>query len=363
MDEGERKPETIRTRPAKSGRVSYGTPVTLYDSSKRRIRLIPFFVPHTDHRELAVKIATYLKAESPLDWTFIENKSISLGEDSARKLLRALETHLKVAETGEDGSYLVIRVSEGTAQLKGHDPHKVAQALTNVLSQPEIVEHLDKTELSVQLLEALRGAVRISEMRTAVATLRQNLESGECAEPIYQAWCEKHSWAFGNAYVLKDDVRSISIGDELDLLLPTVFAGYRDLVELKRPDMQVLFYDDAHRNYYFSADVSKAIGQCHRYLDVLHEVAANGLRDHPEIVAYHPRAIIVIGRSSDWDQEKLKALHGLNGRLSGIMVMTYDQLLAQGERLIEVVGPRVTAEESAPSLPEEWADFDEDIPF
>jgi hypothetical protein len=163
--------------------------------------------------------------------------------------------------------------------------------------------------------------------------------------------------------VLRDDVREISTGDALDLMLPSVIAGYRDIVELKRPDMHVLFYDEAHKNFYFSADVSKAVGQCHRYLDVLHEVAAKGLRDHPEIVAYHPRAIVVIGRSSGWKEDRLRALHGLNRRLSGITVMTYDHLLAQGERLVEMLGPRTDS-------PSEWREsvadvspFDEDIPF
>ncbi|MGH8148207.1 MAG: Shedu anti-phage system protein SduA domain-containing protein, partial [Rhodanobacteraceae bacterium] len=113
----------------------------------------------------------------------------------------------------------------------------------------------------------------------------------------------------------------------------------RDLVELKRPDMDVLHFDANHRDYYWSSAVSKAIGQCHRYLDVLHEVAASGLRDHPEIVAYHPRVVIVIGRSNDWPEPQMRGLHGLNHRLSGVTVMTYDQLLAQGERLIQAVQP------------------------
>jgi hypothetical protein len=127
--------------------------------------------------------------------------------------------------------------------------------------------------------------------------------------------------------------------------------------------MQVLYFDEPHRNFYFSAEVSKAIGQCHRYLDVLHDVAAKGLRDHPEIVAYHPRAIIVIGRSCQWNEERLRALHGLNRRLSGLTVMTYDHLLAQGERLVEMLGPRA---EEPPELDVSAADFspfDEDIPF
>jgi Domain of unknown function (DUF4263) len=254
-------------------------------------------------------------------------------------------------------------VAEGTAQLGTHDPSKVAITLTKVLGQPDIVQHLQNTELSSEFLAAFRGAIRLSEMRAAVAALREHLNSGEVDESVYQAWCEKHSWAFGNAYVLKDDVRDISIGDHLDLLLPTVIAGYRDLVELKRPNMIVLRYDDAHRNYYFSSDVSRAIGQCHRYLDVLHEVAANGLRDHPEVVAYHPRAIIVIGRSNDWDQSKFKALHGLNRRLSSVMVMTYDQLLAQGERLVEILAPKEGSPLRMPQPRQSWSDLDDDVPL
>jgi len=160
---------------------------------------------------------------------------------------------------------------------------------------------------------------------------------------------------------MRDEVREISPGDHLDVLLPTVISGYRDIVELKRPDMEVLHYDSRHRNFYFSAEVSKAIGQCHRYLDVLHEVAATGLRDHPEIVAYHPRGIIVIGRSSDWKAEQLKSLHGLNRRLSGVTVMTYDQLLAQGERLLEMLSLKAVQE------PEELSELqdltEDDIPF
>ena len=217
-------------------------------------------------------------------------------------------------------------------------------------------------DLSDELVAAFKGAIRLKEMRQAVASLRQHLDSGDASESTYQAWCEQHSWAFGNAYVMRDEVRNISASDRLDLLLPTVISGYRDIAELKRPNMPVLVYDEDHRNFYFSAEVSKAIGQSHRYLDVLQEVAAKGLRDHPEVVAYHPRATIVIGRSNDWSSEKLKALHGLNRRLSGVTVMTYDQLMAQGERLVEMLGASVSDDE-----PDELDDLpmldEDDMPF
>ena len=108
--------------------------------------------------------------------------------------------------------------------------------------------------------------------------------------------------------------------------------------------MVVLRHDEDHHNHYFSADVAKATGQCHRYLDISHDAAAKGLRDHPEIVAYHPRAIIVIGRSKGWPTDTLRALHGLNCRLAGPTVMTYDQLLAQGERLVEMLSHQSNTE-------------------
>jgi hypothetical protein len=92
-------------------------------------------------------------------------------------------------------------------------------------------------------------------------------------------------------------------------------------------------------------------------------LAAKGLRDHPEIVAYHPRATIVIGRSYGWPEPQLRALHGLNRRLNGVTVITYDQLLAQGERLIEMLSAVPDVDQSE----EEFDDLptlgDDEIPF
>ncbi len=347
----------INRKEAASGRVSYGDAVVLHESRKTRVSLVPYFIPHSDHTELSIKLQSYTKAPPPNDWMFVEEKSLNLNGAASQKLLKALRDHLAVAEQDDDGAYLLLRVSEGTADIGEHDPQMVAKALAKVLSREDIVQHLSGADLSDELVSSLRSAIRLREMQSAVTDLREKLQRGETDEQLYQDWCQTHSWAFGSAYVVNDEVRNITASDNLDLLLPSVIAGYRDLVELKRPDMDVLRYDRPHRNYYWSADVSRAIGQCHRYLDVLHEVAANGLRDHPEIVAYHPRAIIVIGRSNEWHSERLRALHGLNHRLTSVTVMTYDQLLAQGERLLSIVAP---SGDASISEPPEW---DDDIPF
>jgi hypothetical protein len=154
--------QSISRRRAKSGRVSFGDPVILDESSRRRVVLVPFFIPHHDHTELASKIVTYKKSPSPFDWVVVEEKSVSLQEVATRRLLTGLKSHLTVAEENKDGSYMLIRVSEGTAQLGTNDPAQVAAALMKVLSQDEILSHLQNTELTTELATALRGAIRLS---------------------------------------------------------------------------------------------------------------------------------------------------------------------------------------------------------
>ncbi|HEL7667015.1 TPA: DUF4263 domain-containing protein [Stenotrophomonas maltophilia] len=349
--------QKVVRRTASSGKVDYAPPVVLNETSKSKLQALAWFIPHSDGRTtFSLKLEGFVKSKGQ---PFIEDKAktLTLSETSSLQLLKYLQTHLPLAAQSETGEFILIRVANGEANLTGHDPQELVGALTKVLSQSELLGHLSSTELTHELSTALRGSIRLSEMRSAVAELRSNLTRGEAVEQTYQAWCEKHCWAFGNAYVVRDEVRGITTGDNLDLMLPNVIAGYRDIVELKRPDKDVLLYDAAHKNHYFSAEVSRAIGQCHRYLDLLHEAARHGLLDHKEVVAYHPRATIVIGRSNEWSDEQQRALHGLNQRMHGISVMTYDHLLAQGERLIEMMSPSNGDEDAETS-----AD-DDDIPW
>lgn len=350
--------QRVVRKTASSGKVDYAPPVLLNETSKSKLHALAWFIPRSDHTEFSLKLEGFKKAKDQ-PWVEDKTKTLTLSETASLQLFKYLGAHLPVAAQSEAGEFILIRVANGKANLSGHDPQELVGALTRILSQPELVAHLASTELAHELTAALRGSIRLSEMRSAVAELRSKLGRGEAGEQTYQEWCEKHCWAFGNAYVVRDEVRSISLGDSLDLLLPNVIAGYRDIVELKRPDKDVLVYDAAHKNHYFSADVSKAIGQCHRYLDILHEAAKDGLLDHKEVVAYHPRATIVIGRSNTWSDEQQRALHGLNRRLHGISVMTYDHLLAQGERLLELMTPELSQETGA----DYELDRDDEIPW
>lgn len=332
----DKKITSASRKKANSGRVSYTSPVVIHETRQTKITFMPIYIPRTNGTDLSIKLVNYKKGKPPNTWLEQEDKSLSLNAEATRHLYKHLKECLAISEYDEDGDYIIIKTSDGTADLTNLEPEKVANAVLGVLGKEDIVKHIRNANFSDELILALRGAIKLKEIKSALEELRSYLKEGESDENIYQKWCERHSWAFGNAYVLNDDVRNISASDSVDLLLPSAITGYRDIVELKRPDKDILLYDNSHNNFYFSADVTKAIGQCHRYLDVFQESALNGLRDHKEVIAAYPRATIVIGRSNNWDQEKVKALHGLNSRMNGITVMTYDQLLSLGDRMVEV---------------------------
>lgn len=347
--------ERIDRRYASSGQVEYSDPVELHDSSQLRIDLVPFFIGRTKADELACKIIRYDKRTG---W---KQTSISLQEPALRRLRDALTSHLLITEEGS-GAYIVLRADGTVSDEPDLSADQVARAIEELFQTEGIRDCLSDIDLGAELVHALKTDIRLRELREAVSTLANHLREGAADESLYQNWCERHSWAFGNAYVVNDQVRAISASDKIDLLLPRNLGGFRDLIELKRPDKQILIWDAAHKSWHWSADVSRAIGQCHRYLDVLHtEVGLSGLRDAPDVIAYHPRATIVIGRSEDWPDEKQQALHGLNRRLADISVISYDHLLAQARRTLALVeSPEPEEIIIVPSEPD-W-DF-EDEPF
>lgn len=338
--------------------VELGETTILHTSSKSEISLTPFFIKHSDpsrERDLYIKITRSKKASG----ITVPECEINIKETGLILLRDKINELLALKKIPENGNFLLVRLGdEQQVDLSGLDTTDVAKALISVLENDDIIEHIDAIDFSDDLAFAFRNSIKIKSLIKAMDELEAALEI-ESSEQFYQDWCDRNGWIFGNQYVMKDGERRISRNDNVDLLATSVISGFRDIIELKKPSFSVLNFDASHDSYYFTADVSKAIGQCHRYLDVFSEEAANGLRDNREIVAYHPRATIVVGRSNDWCEDQHRALHGLNSRMNGITILTYDHLLQQGRRLISILQNKTEIEE----LPTFEFDDDDSLPF
>ena len=316
--------------------IEYGETAVLHSSNQSEITVLPFFIKQSDptkERDLRIK----LERKRIVSGFPVEVCEINMNEKAILRLRDKLNELLALKKIPDNGNFLLVKLGDGQqVDLSGLDSSDVAKALVSVLENDEIIEHIDAIDFSDNLAFAFRNSIKIKSLIKAMDELEAALET-ESGEQYYQEWCERNGWIFGNQYVMKDTERSISRNDNVDLLATSVVSGFRDIIELKKPTFTVLVRDTSHESYYFSAEVSKAIGQCHRYLDVFSEEAVAGLRDNREIVAYHPRATIVIGRSNDWNDNQHRALHGLNSRMNGISILTYDHLLLQGRRLIDML--------------------------
>ncbi len=316
--------------------IEYGEVSVLHASNQSEIALLPFFVKHSDptkERDLCIKITKGKKKAGIV----LPECEINMKEKAILALRDKLNELLALKKIPENGNFLLVRIgNEQQVDLSGLDTSDVAKALISVLENEDVIEQIDAIDFSDNLAFAFRNSIRIKSLVKAMDELEAALET-ESSEQYYQEWCERNGWIFGNQYVMKDTERRISRNDNVDLLATSVVSGFRDIIELKKPTFAVLVNDTSHDSYYFSAEVSKAIGQCHRYLDVFSEEAVAGLRDNREIVAYHPRATIVIGRSNNWTENQHRTLHGLNSRMNGISVLTYDHLLLQGRRLVDML--------------------------
>ncbi|MET8041517.1 Shedu anti-phage system protein SduA domain-containing protein [Micromonospora sp. NPDC005215] len=321
----------VSRRTSRRKEVSFSKPIVIRAGRDTYFEVVLQYVTRSVGSQLSVKVKYWKNVKGNFRVGF--PAEFTLTHDEATRLAQTIEDGLALIQESVDGDYLVVPLDrrigddDQLAALVGETVASLAtnrEALRAIASGPE----------GRQILSNLQNSVRLAELEASAAELEKALNGGTVKEQFYQEWCEKHSWAFGNIYAMRDDVREIALGDSVDGLLALTSNGLRDILELKRPDMSAIHYDKGHKSYHWSSDASKAIGQCHRYLDALHEGASKGLRDHPGIVAYHPRAIIVLDRSNDWEEQKLRALHGLNARLHSISVMTYDQLLAQANQLL-----------------------------
>jgi len=160
---------------------------------------------------------------------------------STSRLKELLESFASLPE----GQLLPEDVSELRSAFDSLSPegrHAFLAVSAQLLADESTVRRLADSPASRDAASLLATAVRAAELRAAADELQANLLGGVVDENTYQVWCEQHSWVFGNRYVLRDTRRRIDATAIADLLLPSL-VGYRDIIELKRPDASVLAWD------------------------------------------------------------------------------------------------------------------------
>lgn len=305
------------------------------------IKITPIYVKHnTSPNELYYKIELLKRNSKSNEWeVFGGDEKWNLQEEEISKLFDFITatTELRTKET-------ISLLDTESEQL---------EAIDLLLKDGKLSKLIDNGLLDENIFTALKNTIKLSELEKAIKELEDLLETSD-TEKDYENWCKNNIWVFGNYYVASDDIHQISNAERVDLLIKNVIDCYRDIIEFKKPSLAILEKDTSHNNYYFSKEVSQAISQVINYSDIFQYLALNGLHKHNEIKGFYPRSIIVIGRSKEFNDEQIKALRALNGRLNNIEIKSYDDLLSQARNLVSSLKTEDTSTE----------DFiDDDLPF
>ena len=244
----------------------------------------------------------------------IVNKAISIKPEQLLELFNNLES--------EDRNILFQKFIDNIESYE-------AENLDAAIKQKEYKQSLKHLE---RLLEIEKDIDFIEQVKSD-AELSQYNENQP--EKILQNWIESNLWIFGVEYHKKHDFSKIGEDNsKADIVLETA-DGFLSLIEIKRPIVKskMFRYDKSHRSYFPASSFSEAIGQCLIYLQRIEDFKKSVESEH-SVRILRPRVRLIIGRSNEFIQGEIEALHFINSSLHDIDVITYDHLIENGKKII-----------------------------
>jgi len=188
-------------------------------------------------------------------------------------------------------------------------------------SHPETVRHI-------------AVASRMVGYRKAYDRLVELVEDPSTSEPDLQKQLEENPWIFGSEYSQLLDRRTWTRDEELDFMLRRTVDDFLEIVEIKRAFKEpLLLHDKSHDAYYPSSQLSVALGQAMGYIEEI-ERNRDSIVSKDGYDTLKIRARLIIGRNGSMDVQR--GLRNLNAHLHRIEVITFDQLLRIGERVLNV---------------------------
>lgn len=160
-----------------------------------------------------------------------------------------------------------------------------------------------------------------------------NLSKKNMTENDWQKFLSEKVFRFMANYVTSIEKQNVSVSVSYpDFVLVDVY-GFVDVFEIKKHDTPLLSLDEDHDNYFWRADISKAIAQIENYTDEIVRNSDDYIRAVKrkktiDIRVIRPRGYIIAGTSKQFANKKESAdFRKLGSSLKNISFILYDELL------------------------------------
>lgn len=313
----------------------------------------------------------YSKAKSYKDST--ENYLANIKSHNYSKNVRKRTTYIEKGEF----KFLVDRLYLKTKRNKkdflkylGNDDVKsLEELITELLRHDALSDDFLRKLNDYFIKERLKDIVelgkvilslRSADLKTALAQkiiTQMSLTDISQLETLWQKYFEKNLLYL--IFTYKKIFPKVELKDvEGDKKYPD-FIGINhynglDIIEIKTHLKNALVWDNNHKNFYFSPEMSKAIVQTANYMDAIMQERFKVTEDREKITQftdeenlYHPRGIIIISSNEklttkNGEEEKLKRdFTKLRNSLQNIEVLTFDEVLNIADEYIKNIIPKV----------------------
>lgn len=297
-----------------------------------------------ENRKVFINYAEYRKIGSNAFFNVYRQTGLDIAYKFLSKKLPEVAPDL--ADTiSKSQTEKVIKILPKVKKLTPKNKNLLIENIAKIIRRSEI----DRKKLTPKVLKEITAASNQVYYKNMLEEFKGRFKKQfpeTKGENSWQNWIYSNIWIFGASYLEPIEKEKVGFSQIPDYLFPTV-DGFLDILEIKVPQKNKIIKEDKNHkgSYYWDKDTSKAIGQVANYL---HELEKNQLqvaqkigreyRDkyQIDISTVKPRAIILIGRTDGWSDERLEALRKLNFTLHGMEIVSYDQLLRRGEGLIKM---------------------------
>jgi len=183
-----------------------------------------------------------------------------------------------------------------------------------------------------------RIAERIQDVRDSLRAYEALINNSTTTETDTHEFIIDNPWLLGSDYIKAHHEQPLSRG-RVDSLLEK-YDGHHDLMELKSPNHRIIISTSegstasSPTQFRLSPELSNAIAQVSRYLFLLDRDNQFLASEYGIENAKHPKAFILIGKSSECSQSEIDTLHQLNNSLHRIEVLPFDTLIIKCDAML-----------------------------
>jgi hypothetical protein len=211
---------------------------------------------------------------------------------------------------------------------------------------------------SISSINLLKASAQIESLKELAAELEKEIANTH-AESWWQDYIKGKILIIQQGYIRAIEKMNVAIGNTKfpDFALVT-HDNYLDILEIKKPNTDILKFDAGRSNYFFDAEISRAIIQVENYLSNLerHGSDVRGfIKDTYKIdlKVVRPRGIILAGDARGLTEQKQRDdFRLLSHGLKHITIVTYDELLTRLRNYIGVLEQFTTSKPAETLQPE-----------